>query len=126
LVKDKSGWNPPADEKRPEENAMKNAAARIAAALVVLALASPTLGAEVDRRERRQQDRIAQGVESGQLTPHETARLERKEGRIDREVKRDRAANGGTLTPGEKAHINAQQNRASRQIYRQKHDAQVQ
>ena len=94
---------------------------------VVVAGVSLSAGAaEVDRRERRQQDRIADGVRSGELTPAETARLERKEARIDREIKRDRAANGGTLTPAERRQINRQQNRLSRQIYREKHDAQHQ
>lgn len=98
--------------------------ARIATAAVALSLAVPAFAGEVDRREARQQGRIAEGVESGELTPRETARLERKEARIQREVRRDRAANGGTLTPAERASINRQQNRVSRQIYRQKHDAQ--
>jgi hypothetical protein len=101
-------------------------AVRLAAALLVIGLSAPALGAEVDRREHRQQDRIAEGVESGQLTPRETARLERKEARIHREIARDRAANGGRLTPAEKARVNAQQDRVSRQIYREKHDGQVQ
>jgi hypothetical protein len=73
----------------------------------------------------RQQERIAQGVQSGELTPRETARLERKEARVQREIRRDRAAHGGHLTPGEKARINRQQNRLSREIYREKHDAEV-
>jgi hypothetical protein len=103
---------------------MKTTAARIAASLLVASLSLPALAAEVDRREARQQGRIAEGVESGQLTPGETARLERKEARIHREVRRDRAENGGTLTPGEKASINRQQNRVSRQIYGEKHDGQ--
>ncbi len=98
--------------------------ARIAAALLAIALAVPALAAEVDRRQANQQARIAEGVESGQLTPRETARLERKEARVRREIRRDRMANGGTLTPGEKASINRQENRVSRHIYRQKHDAQ--
>lgn len=66
---------------------------------------------------------IAQGVQSGELTPRETARLERKEARVQREIRRDRAAHGGHLTPAEKARINRQQNRLSREIYREKHDA---
>ena len=49
-------------------------------------------------------------------------RLERKEARIENEIKRDRAANGGHLTPAERAKINRQQNRVSRQIYREKHE----
>jgi hypothetical protein len=95
----------------------------LAVAVAVLGVSLSATAAEVDRREERQQDRIAQGVQSGQLTPGETARLERKEARIDREIKRDRAANGGTLTPAERRKINRQQNRVSRQIYRDKHNA---
>jgi len=78
----------------------------------------------IQRREERQQKRIAQGVASGQLTPKETARLENKEAKINRQVRRDRKQNGGNLTNKEKAKINREQNRASRDIYRQKHDAQ--
>jgi len=95
-----------------------------AAAVLLLSAAAPSLAAEVDHRQANQQARIAGGVQSGQLTPHEAARLERKEARIRREIHRDRAANGGTLTPAQKASINRQENRTSRQIYRQKHDAQ--
>jgi hypothetical protein len=61
-------------------------------------------------------------VESGQLTPHETARLERREAKTRREIRRDRAANGGKLTGAEKAKINREENGTSRQIYRAKHD----
>lgn len=100
---------------------MKRTAMAILAALLGISLAAGA--AEVDRREERQQDRIGQGVQSGQLTPGETAHLERKEARINREIKRDRAANGGTLTPAERRRINRQQNRVSRQIYRDKHNA---
>ena len=101
---------------------MKRIAMAVTAILIGVSLSAGA--AEVDRRERRQQERIAEGVQSGQLTPRETARLERKEARIDREIKRDRAENGGTLTPAERRKINRQQNRLSRQIYREKHDAQ--
>ena len=81
---------------------------------------------EVNKRQENQQDRIAQGVNSGQLTPHETANLERKAGRINREIARDRATNGGTLTPGERRRINRQQNKLSRKIYRDKHNNRTQ
>ena len=92
--------------------------------LVVSALSSVGMAAEVDRREARQQERIGEGVESGQLTPRETARLEGQEARIQNEIKADRAANGGHLTAAERRSINRQQNRVSRHIYAQKHDAQ--
>jgi hypothetical protein len=90
-------------------------------AVLVLTLAVPALGAEVDQREARQQQRIAEGVENGSLKPGQTARLERREAKIHNEIKRDRAANGGHLTPAERAKINREQNRASRAIYRNKH-----
>ena len=91
--------------------------------VVVSALSSLAMAAEVDRRETRQQERIGQGVESGQLTPGETARLERQEQRIDNQVKAERAANGGHLTPAERAQVNREQNRESRRIYAAKHNA---
>jgi hypothetical protein len=80
----------------------------------------------IHERKENQQDRIAQGVKSGQLTPHETANLERKEAAINRETRRDRAANGGKLTPSEKAKVTSQQNKLSKQIYRDKHNARTQ
>ena len=91
--------------------------------VVVSALSSLAMAAEVDRREARQQGLIAEGVESGQLTPGETARLERGEQRIDNEVKAERAANGGHLTAAERRQVNRQENRESRRIYAAKHNA---
>ena len=91
--------------------------------IVVSTLSSLAMAAEVDRREARQQERIGQGVESGQLTPGETARLERQEQRIDNQVKAERAANGGHLTAAERAQVNREQNRESRRIYAAKHNA---
>ncbi len=81
---------------------------------------------EVGKRAENQQDRIAQGVKSGQLTAGDTAHLESKDAAINREVHNDRAANGGKLTGAEKAQVNHQQNKVSRQIYRDKHNARKQ
>jgi hypothetical protein len=75
-----------------------------------------------DRRENQQQ-RIGQGIQSGQLTAGESAHLEQNQARINREVRSDRAANGGTMTPAERQQVNHQQNQQSRQIYRDKHNA---
>jgi len=77
---------------------------------------------EVGKRAENQQDRIAQGIKSGQLTAGEASHLENREARINKEVHNDRAANGGKLTQQEKAKVNRQQNRTSRQIYRDKHN----
>src|SRR5579863_10495810 len=78
---------------------------------------------EVGQRKENQQDRIAQGVKSGQLTAGETANLETKEAAINGETKADRAANGGKLTGAEKQQVNQQQNSLSKQIYNDKHNA---
>jgi len=89
--------------------------------------AAPTPAAKpkptVSQRKENQQDRIAQGVKSGQLTAGETANLETKEAAINGETKADRAANGGKLTATEKKQINGQQNQLSKQIYKDKHNA---
>ncbi len=77
----------------------------------------------IEQRKENQQDRIAQGVKSGQLTPGETANLEKKEAAINKETRTDRAANGGKLTPAEKAQVTNQQNQVSKQIYKDKHNA---
>ena len=76
----------------------------------------------VNGRRYNQQARIAQGVRSGQLTPHETANLENREGHINQQVKTDRQANGGKLTNAERRQVNREQNNTSRQIYRDKHN----
>lgn len=78
---------------------------------------------EIQQRKENQQDRIANGVKNGSLTPHETANLERKEAGVNREIRRDRRQNGGNLTNKEKAQVNRQQNKLSRNIYRDKHNA---
>jgi hypothetical protein len=86
------------------------------------AVQNTTPKSEVGKRAENQQDRIAQGVKSGQLTAGETAHLEKNEAKINHEVRNDRAANGGKLTPQEKKQVNRQQNRESRKIYRDKHN----
>jgi hypothetical protein len=77
----------------------------------------------VGQRRENQQDRIAQGIRSGQMTPGEAARTENREHNINRSIAADRAANGGRLTAQERRNINQRQNRVSRQIYRQKHNS---
>lgn len=81
---------------------------------------------EVGQRERNQQERIAQGIKSGQMTAGEAARVENREAGIRQEVRNERAANGGRLTAAERNQVNRQQNRTSRTIYRKKHNARVQ
>ncbi len=81
---------------------------------------------EVGQRQENQQDRIAQGIKSGQLTAGETAKLESKEAAVNKEVRTDRQANGGKLTQGEKKQVNQQQNKLSGKIYQDKHNNKTQ
>ena len=80
---------------------------------------------EVGQRRENQQDRIAQGIKSGQLTAGETAKLERQQQSIHREDASMRAANGGKLTGADKAALNQRQNNASKNIYAKKHNSQM-
>ena len=73
-------------------------------------------------REANQDQRIANGLRSGQMTSGEAARAERTQADIDQQVHNDREANGGKLTGQERGQINNEQNAASRQIYDEKHN----
>jgi hypothetical protein len=80
----------------------------------------------VGQRRENQQDRIAQGIKSGQLTAGETAKLENQQKGINQQVAADRSANGGKLTAAEKSQVNQEQNAASKNIYNKKHNARTQ
>jgi hypothetical protein len=82
----------------------------------------PKEGSVNDRRQDQQQ-RIGNGVQSGQLTAGETKNLESREANVNREIKDDRAANGGKLTTQERQQVNRQQNNLSRSVYNDKHNA---
>src|SRR5215475_14114582 len=100
-------------------------AATGAVAAFLLVAPSAEAAGPIKRRAGRQQNRIAQGVQSGQLTARETARLEHKESALNQETRDMRKLDGGKLTPQDKATVNQQQNKLSKQIYNQKHDAQT-
>ena len=77
----------------------------------------------IQERKTDQQQRIAQGVASGQLTAGETSHLEHQEAAINHEEKAMRAQDNGHLTTSDKALLNKQQNQESKRIYRDKHNA---
>ena len=102
--------------------------------VIMLALASCATPAFADessqtaqtvetQRDVNQQNRIEQGLESGQLSTKEAGNLERQESRVDH--MEAHAAADGTVTKSEAARINAAQNAVSDNIYDQKHDAQL-
>ena len=75
------------------------------------------------QRDVNQQDRIEQGLQSGQLTTKEAGQLERQETHVDH-MEANAAANG-KVTHAEAARINAAQNAVSNDVYKQRHDAQT-
>ncbi len=95
---------------------------RVALTSICIGLFAVSGFAQVNNRRENQQDRIAQGVQSGQLTPGETSHMENRERALNGEIRADRNANGGKLTPAERQRINRQQNGLSKQIYRDKHN----
>lgn len=74
----------------------------------------------VDRVQENQQDRIGQGVKSGQLTAGEAARLEHNQASINRET--NRLGSDGQFTKRDARMIDRRQDRQSRAIYRLKHN----
>ena len=94
-------------------------------ALGALALASGALadGPRTDQvvdRDVKQQERVENGLQTGQLTTREAGKIESDEARIDRTEARD--LKDGKLSPEEQARINQMQNRTSAEIYRDKHN----
>jgi hypothetical protein len=75
---------------------------------------------EVNAREGRQQQRIANGVKNGTLTPKQTANLERREANLQKREQSDMAKNNGHLTKTEQKSLNRQENRISGSIARDK------
>jgi len=75
------------------------------------------------QRDINQQERIEQGLQSGQLTTREAGKLEKEEAHVDK--MESNALRDGKVTPAEQARINAAQNKASNDLYREKHDAQT-
>ncbi|HKX27720.1 MAG TPA: hypothetical protein VJ302_08520 [Blastocatellia bacterium] len=74
----------------------------------------------IRERQENQQQRIGQGVRSGELTSRETVRLEREQRGIQREKRAAKA--DGVVTRAERREIRHDQNRASRDVYRAKHN----
>jgi len=76
---------------------------------------------EVNQREQNQQDRIANGLKNGTMTPGQAAHVEKQEQHIENQEKRDMAKNNGHLTKAEQKQLNKEQNKTSKEIYRDKH-----
>src|SRR3954465_2830925 len=102
---------------------MKLAYSVVAAALAVGFCGAAFAQAGTVQRDANQQQRIEQGLQSGQLTTREASRLENEEARVEGD--QARAMKDDKLSPAEKARLEREQNAVSRDIYREKHDAQT-
>jgi hypothetical protein len=98
------------------------AAAMIAVPASSFAQTTPAERHDIAGRKDNQQDRISQGVKSGQLTPRETAHLENHQAAINHEEHGMRASDNGHLTAQDRHTLARQQNRQSANIYRDKHN----
>jgi hypothetical protein len=87
---------------------------------------APAAKPTIQQRKRNQQERIAQGVKSGQLTAGETSKLEKQEAGINKEERAMKQQNNGKLTAQDRKTIRQQQNQESRRIYRDKHNNKTQ
>ena len=84
---------------------------------------TPTPTATDIQRNVNQQQRIEDGLKSGQLNTREAGKLERGEAKVEK--MEANAEKNGTVSAREQRRITAAQNRESKAIYNQKHDAQV-
>jgi hypothetical protein len=82
-----------------------------------------TVAEKDQQRNVNQQQRIEQGLQSGQLSTREAGRLEREQQHVDRMQARD--MRDGHISAAEQLRLDRAQNAASADIYKQKHDAQT-
>ncbi len=74
----------------------------------------------LDQREANQQQRINQGVATGQLTPREANNLQRSQNKLNADEARAKA--DGVVTRGERRRLQREARHNSRKIYNKKHN----
>ena len=99
----------------------KTALALIVATMFAAPAFAQSNAATDTQRDVNQQQRIEQGLKSGQLNTKEAGQLERQQQQIDRVEARD--LKDGSINAKEQARLNALQNHASEQIKDDKHNA---
>ena len=83
---------------------------------------NPAATPGVDQRQVNQQQRIDQGVASGQLTGKEAAKLEKGQAQVEK--KEAKAKADGKVTAKEREKLKKAQDKQSKKINQQKHDKQ--
>lgn len=84
------------------------------------AFAGPNDTPGIDKREAVQQQRIDQGIKSGELTGKEAAKLEAGQARVEK--MEARAKSDGRVTRQERQRIHKAQDHQSKHIHRAKHN----
>jgi hypothetical protein len=74
----------------------------------------------IDQRERRQEHRIKEGIQHGQLTPDEVAKLQKQEASI--KTMKENFEKDGKVTKDESKQLESALNGASLQIWAHRHD----
>ena len=95
-------------------------------AIVAAFLSTAALAQTVQQDQQRdvnQQQRIENGLQSGQLSTREAGQLERQQQHIDKMESRD--LRDGSMSAGEQARLNSAQNRAGATIAADKHNGVV-
>ena len=92
----------------------------IAISVLTTAAWAQTPAEQDQQRNVNQQQRIEQGLQSGQLSTKEAGSLERQEKHVDNMEARD--LKNGSMSAGEQARLNAAQNKVSSNIYADKHN----
>ena len=93
----------------------------IAGALFAGSASAQTQAINDQQRDVNQQQRIEQGLQSGQLSSREAGQLERGQQAIDRQEAKD--LKNGSISAGEQSKLNNMENRESNAIYADKHNA---
>jgi hypothetical protein len=101
---------------------------KIALALSIATLLSgaafaDTVAEKDQQRDVNQQQRIENGLQSGQLNTKEAGRLEREQQHVDRLEAHD--MKDGHMSAAEQMRLDKAQNAASADVYKQKHDSQT-
>jgi hypothetical protein len=92
----------------------------LAMSVLTTAAWAQTPAEQDQQRDVNQQQRIEQGLQSGQLSTKEAGSLERQEQHVDKMEAHD--LKNGSMSAGEQARLNAAQNKASGDIYADKHN----
>jgi hypothetical protein len=99
---------------------MNNSILAALVAAVAFPVAAQTQTPRVDQRQANQEARIQQGVQSGELTAREAAKLEKGQAKV--QVLEDKAKADGKVTARERARLSRAQDKQSKKIARKKHN----